>query len=329
MADWMSVACDIGRYFVEIGEERILRRLHEGVTSGLTFDIGDFKESRDHKLLHLVWRTEPRGPDTPSGHVADDTSAKSIRKFEEIPTKKKRKRRQRNKQQQTQESSSFLSDESEVLSMASESTDEVVRSPPASSGGKGRSWTFVNSGRKGKKRSEDFAPDISNRFTPLLFGECSTATVSPSGLSHMSDCLDAEQVGEGSAEEAESSTALFSNGYKHYVDRSADGHGDSVRENLPPSLSDSFVPDKNSLYVTDMNCSGKERNVGLKSDGQEKSVRETSPPFQPSTSSSCSTINEWTCVPETSYGTAYVRLMAMLTELNRDLKIKIEHRPCG
>ena len=56
----MSVAPAIGRYFVEIGEERILHRLHEAVTSGLTFDIGDYKESREHKLLHLVWRKEPR-----------------------------------------------------------------------------------------------------------------------------------------------------------------------------------------------------------------------------------------------------------------------------
>jgi len=281
MADWMSVACDIGRYFVEIGEERMLRRLHEAVTSGLTFDIGDFKESRDHKLVHMVWRKEPRNPDIPAGHVADDKTAKSIRKFDEIPSEKKKKRRRRKKkQQQEQESSSFRHDESVVISVTSESTDYgMVRSPPASSSRKGRSWFFVNSGRKEKKRSEDFALATSNRFTPLQ-GDYSKVSSSQANLSHIFVCPDAEDVaGEVGINGAKSLAASFSN----RRDRPGDGQEDSVREIPPPSLVDSFSPDKNSLCVADINCSEKEMTVGLNSDGHESSLGETSPPFQPST----------------------------------------------
>ncbi len=45
---------------VENGHERILQRLYDGVTSNLTLDVSDYKESDEHKLLHLVWRKYPR-----------------------------------------------------------------------------------------------------------------------------------------------------------------------------------------------------------------------------------------------------------------------------
>jgi len=275
MADWMSVAHDIGRRFVEIGEERILNHLHGALMSGLTFDVGDYKDSRDHRLLHLVWRKEPRNLDIPAGHVADDKTAKSIRKFDEIPSEKKKKRRRRKKkQQQEQESSSFRHDESVVISVTSESTDYgMVRSPPASSSRKGRSWFFVNSGRKEKKRSEDFALATSNRFTPLQ-GDYSKVSSSQANLSHIFVCPDAEDVaGEDGINGAKSLAVSFSN----RRNRPGDGQEDSVREFPPPSTSsDSFTLDKNSRYLGDTNCSENERNeLSWSSDGQEKSVRET------------------------------------------------------
>ncbi|MCP3661972.1 MAG: hypothetical protein GY696_05655, partial [Gammaproteobacteria bacterium] len=48
------------RKLVENGQGRILQRLFDGVTSNLTLDVSDYKESDEHKLLHLVWRKYPR-----------------------------------------------------------------------------------------------------------------------------------------------------------------------------------------------------------------------------------------------------------------------------
>ncbi len=50
----------VGRKFVENGQESILQRIFEGLNSGFVLDISDFKESQEHKLLHLVWRKFPR-----------------------------------------------------------------------------------------------------------------------------------------------------------------------------------------------------------------------------------------------------------------------------
>ncbi len=50
----------VARKLVENGQGRILQRLFDGVTSNLTLDVSDYKESDEHKLLHLVWRKYPR-----------------------------------------------------------------------------------------------------------------------------------------------------------------------------------------------------------------------------------------------------------------------------
>ncbi len=60
MYDWKEMAKIVGRKFVENGQERILQRIFEGLNSGFVLDISDFKESQEHKLLHLVWRKFPR-----------------------------------------------------------------------------------------------------------------------------------------------------------------------------------------------------------------------------------------------------------------------------
>ncbi|MCP3662362.1 MAG: hypothetical protein GY696_07680, partial [Gammaproteobacteria bacterium] len=60
MGDWMAMAEVVGRKLVESGQERILQRIFDGVNSNFVLDISDFKESQEHKLLHLVWRKFPR-----------------------------------------------------------------------------------------------------------------------------------------------------------------------------------------------------------------------------------------------------------------------------
>ncbi len=60
MYNWMEMAAVVGKKFVENGQERILKRIHEGVTSNFFLDTSDFKESNEHLLLHLVWRKFPR-----------------------------------------------------------------------------------------------------------------------------------------------------------------------------------------------------------------------------------------------------------------------------
>ncbi|MCP3663656.1 MAG: hypothetical protein GY696_14405 [Gammaproteobacteria bacterium] len=60
MYDWHEMAAIVARKLVENGQERILQRIFDGVTSGLTLDVSDYKESDEHKLLHLVWRKFPR-----------------------------------------------------------------------------------------------------------------------------------------------------------------------------------------------------------------------------------------------------------------------------
>ncbi len=60
MYDWHEMAEIVARKLVEKGQERILQRIFDGVTSNLTLDVSDYKESDEHKLLHLVWRKFPR-----------------------------------------------------------------------------------------------------------------------------------------------------------------------------------------------------------------------------------------------------------------------------
>ncbi len=50
----------VGRKLVENGQQRILQRLFEGVTSDMILDVSDSKDSQEHKLIHLVWRKFPR-----------------------------------------------------------------------------------------------------------------------------------------------------------------------------------------------------------------------------------------------------------------------------
>ncbi len=54
------MAAVVGKKLVENCQERIPKRIHEGVTSNLFLDVSDFKESDNHKVLHLVWRNFPR-----------------------------------------------------------------------------------------------------------------------------------------------------------------------------------------------------------------------------------------------------------------------------
>jgi len=132
----------------------------------------------------------------------------------------------------------------------------------------------------------------------------------------MSDCLDAEQVGDDCSEGAESSTETVSNS----DDRSG-GVQDSMGEISPPSPSSpSFLLDREWLRnIVDVNCVDKEINEGLGTrDGQERSVRETFPPFRPTASSSNTTINEGTRFAGTSdmvNDESHTRIMAKLKEM--------------
>ncbi len=67
MYDWAEIASVVGRKFLENGQERILHMIYDGVTSGLILDVYDFKESDNHKLLHLVWRRFPRSHHSSEG----------------------------------------------------------------------------------------------------------------------------------------------------------------------------------------------------------------------------------------------------------------------
>ncbi|MCP3664181.1 MAG: hypothetical protein GY696_17100 [Gammaproteobacteria bacterium] len=67
MYDWHGMAEIVARKLVENGQERILQRIFDGVTSDLTLDVSDYKESDEHKLLHLVWRKFPRKRSTAYG----------------------------------------------------------------------------------------------------------------------------------------------------------------------------------------------------------------------------------------------------------------------
>jgi len=69
--------------------------------------------------------------------------------------------------------------------------ESPVESLPYSSS----TWKQVDKGSGKKQQSGDFELNISNRFSPL-FGECSSFTASPADLSHMVDCLIAEDAGE-------------------------------------------------------------------------------------------------------------------------------------
>ncbi len=67
MYDWNEMAEFVGRKLVENGQERILQRIFDGVNSIFVLDISDFKESDNHKLLHLVWRKSPRNKSSTEG----------------------------------------------------------------------------------------------------------------------------------------------------------------------------------------------------------------------------------------------------------------------
>ncbi len=60
MGDWMAMAEVVGRKLVQNGQERILQRIFDGLNSNFVLETADFKESHQHKLLHLVWRKFPR-----------------------------------------------------------------------------------------------------------------------------------------------------------------------------------------------------------------------------------------------------------------------------
>ncbi len=68
----------VARKLVENGQERILQRLFDGVTSDLTLDVSDYKESDEHKLLHLVWRKYPRKRSPTYGHFTQTTERTNI-----------------------------------------------------------------------------------------------------------------------------------------------------------------------------------------------------------------------------------------------------------
>ncbi len=50
----------VGRKLVENGQERILHRIYDGLTSNFVLDVADSKQSQEHQLIHLVWRRSPR-----------------------------------------------------------------------------------------------------------------------------------------------------------------------------------------------------------------------------------------------------------------------------
>ncbi len=54
MYDWMEMAAVVGGKLVENGQVRILKRKYDGMTPDLDFDVSDFMESDNHKLLHLM-----------------------------------------------------------------------------------------------------------------------------------------------------------------------------------------------------------------------------------------------------------------------------------
>ncbi len=60
MYDWQKMASVVARKLVENGQTRILKRIHEGVTSNWVLDVADDKSSINHQLIHLVWRKFPR-----------------------------------------------------------------------------------------------------------------------------------------------------------------------------------------------------------------------------------------------------------------------------
>ncbi len=59
MYDWAEITAAVaavGRKLLKHGQERILQGMCDAVTSNLFLDVSDYKESDNHKLLHLVWR---------------------------------------------------------------------------------------------------------------------------------------------------------------------------------------------------------------------------------------------------------------------------------
>ncbi|MCP3661424.1 MAG: hypothetical protein GY696_02845, partial [Gammaproteobacteria bacterium] len=60
MHDWKEMAEFVGKQLVENGQEKILHRIFDGLTSNFVLDVADFKESQEHQLIHLVWRRFPR-----------------------------------------------------------------------------------------------------------------------------------------------------------------------------------------------------------------------------------------------------------------------------
>ena len=171
---WMSVGGVIGQKLTEIGQERMFNHLHEAVLSGLTLDVADFKESMDHKLIHLVWRKVPRNTDSSAGNVAVNSEI-IVRKPQEIPPEIKKRKRRRRKQQQRRRENSFLPVDSDSGSVT--------------------------------------ALDTSNLSIPLQ-EECSTVPTSSAQPSLKSECLDAEEAGEDGIRGQKSSSAelIYSDG---------------------------------------------------------------------------------------------------------------------
>jgi len=85
----------LAKNLVENGQERILLRLYESVGSGFSLDVADFKESIDHKLLHLVWR---KGPGNLK--INPITCSTAVGMLPSLPTQTKSKRRKKKQKKQ-------------------------------------------------------------------------------------------------------------------------------------------------------------------------------------------------------------------------------------
>ncbi len=65
MYDWSEMAVVVGKKLVENGQERILHRIYDCVTSNLFLDVSDFKESDNHKLCYTSFGPNFQGTDIP------------------------------------------------------------------------------------------------------------------------------------------------------------------------------------------------------------------------------------------------------------------------
>ncbi len=94
MHGWMEMAVVVGRKLAVNGQERLLQRIFDGVTSNLFLDVSDFKESDDHTLLRLVWRKFPRNRLSTEGQKmtishstqTNESSRQGLHKIPKIPS---------------------------------------------------------------------------------------------------------------------------------------------------------------------------------------------------------------------------------------------------